>query len=292
MATLFMIMNEQLRGLQKLCPKYSGRDGFCDRSTSGEPLSKETRVAFGSETVWCDGLAGYGATDVFQHDAPPLAQQSRTPGALRVFRSLRTLELGHFVSSEDTVMAHMIESMPALSVQAAGLRCSGSGAVNGVQVCHLQEITLTKQKDQLRTEQKNQPRRAMRPLGNLLTHCQELQLQFYDPRNSWNLRSNIPAVVVVEEDVIKIKALLAQDMTQLKSIQILRLPRVVWKQMIRDVNKYKQQHQQQQPKTTRTLLNLIRLQEIGVLSDEISQLWRYRAFTWRIDVPEYLYTTL
>lgn len=159
------------------------------------------------------------------------------------FLSLRMLELGHFVSSEDTVMARMIELMPALEVLVADLGCFGEMAIkavcdkenqawtnsvngNGVQIYHMQEITLTDQKAQPRTEQTDEPSnsRTTTPFGDLLIHCrqlkklalvgisradvrtstewtclatlEELQLQFYDPRDNSKTSSDSPLLVL------------------------------------------------------------------------------------------------
>lgn len=79
------------------------------------------------------------------------------------FWRLGMLELGHSASSEDTHMARMVESMPALGTLTVGLGWLGEKAIkaicdkedlawtnsvngNGFQVCHLQEITLTEGK--------------------------------------------------------------------------------------------------------------------------------------------------
>lgn len=95
------------------------------------------------------------------------------------------LELGHSISSEDTLMASMTELMPTLEVLVAGLGwlvqkainaicdkedLTWTDSVNGssVQVCHLQEVTLTWGKDSPRIK-------AMRPIGDLLAHCRQLK---------------------------------------------------------------------------------------------------------------------
>ncbi|KAF9333553.1 hypothetical protein BGZ91_011196 [Linnemannia elongata] len=209
------------------------------------------------------------------------------------FISLRTLELGRFVSSEDNVMARMIELMPALEVLVADLGSFGEKAIKavcdkenqawtnsvngyGVQVCHLQEIVLTNQKEQSRMEQTDglSNNSISTPLGDLLTHC----------------RPSSPVVGIVdEEDEAEFKALLVHNVTRLKNIRILGLPGAIWMQLIRDVNKNKWVEQQRQPhETTWSLLDLVRLQEIDVLLDKMSNPWGhgYR------DVFEYLHSDL
>ncbi|KAG0070242.1 hypothetical protein BGZ89_001063 [Linnemannia elongata] len=253
------------------------------------------------------------------------------------FISLRTLELGRFVSSEDNVMARMIELMPALEVLLADLGSFGEKAIKavcdkenqawtnsvngyGVQVCHLQEIVLTNQKDQSRMEQTDglSNNRISTPLGDLLTHCRQLKkltlvgifredvrtttewsclatlevlhLQFYDSRDSWKTGPSSPVVGIVdEEDEAEFKALLVHNVTRLKNIRILGLPGAIWMQLIRGVNKNKRVEQQRQPhKTTWSLLDLVRLQEIDVLLDKMSNPWGHGYS----DVFEYLHSAL
>ncbi|KAK3832957.1 MAG: hypothetical protein JOS17DRAFT_741158, partial [Linnemannia elongata] len=256
------------------------------------------------------------------------------------FMSLPMLELGQFVSSEDTVMARMIELMPALEVLVVDLGCFGEKAIkavcdkenqawtnslngNGVKVCHLQEITLTDQKAKPRTKQTDEPSnsRMTTPFGDLLTHCrqlkkfalvgisradvrtstewscyatlEELQLQFYDRRDSWETSSSSPVVDVVdavdEEDEAEFTVLLTQNVTRLQNIRILGLPEAIWMQLIKDANKNTRVEQlKQHPGMTWTLLDLVKLQEIDVLLERVPNPWRYRYK----DVFEYLHSAL
>ncbi|KAG9062094.1 hypothetical protein KI688_006819 [Linnemannia hyalina] len=217
MAMLFRIMDEQLTGLQDLCLQNTRIEM---NSPAGPPLVNLCRWRPGLHLDlrrfgvmnWPEMAAlivesqqqreeNYNARTA-ELDDNEGARMTRLPwfskaGLLEPsefgnipFTSLRMLELGHFVSSEDTVLALMIELMPTLKVLVADLGWFGQKAIkavcdnenqawtnsvngSGVQVCHLQEITLTDQKDQPRTEQTDEPSnsRTSTLLGDLLTHC-------------------------------------------------------------------------------------------------------------------------
>ncbi|KAG0294595.1 hypothetical protein BGZ96_000868 [Linnemannia gamsii] len=187
---------------------------------------------------------------------------------------------------------------------------------SGVKVCHLQEITLAERKGSSRNK-------ATRPIGDMLTHCrflkklvltgikmadlrtslpatwtcldtlEELSLNIYDPRGNWESRINTAVDIYDDEvDGTEFRIVLMQNVTRLKNIRILGLSGVIWMQMIRDVDKYKQQqqHLQQLERTTLTLLDLVRLQEIDVLPDKLSS--NLVTYSFGSDVRKYLYNAL
>lgn len=93
-----------------------------------------------------------------------------------------------------------------------------------------------------------------------LDALEELSLKFYDSRDSWESCFYTAADIDDDEvDGVEFKTLLVQNVTRLKNIRILRLSGVIYMQMIRDVNKYKQQRQHQQQQQERTTLTLLTL---------------------------------